>query len=639
MAGRGRLKPVVQDDAPPVVEDPAAAVLEWLPVSGLKLCEGNVRRGSKGDLDQLAADILAHGLIQNLVGRRDGDGSVRIIAGGRRLRAMQQLVKRQLWEGDARVAVLVLDDGDVAREAGLAENFQRLPMTAADEVQAFAAVVAGGADVPDVARRFGVTERIVRQRLRLAQLAPVVMEALAKGKISLDVAQAFAAVPDAARQAKVFKEASGYDLGSAGSIRRLMQRSGYDATHARAVFVGREEYVAHGGSFAVDLFAEADAEHWLDEAIVDRLAGEKLRVEAGALQARFGFAAVIPMMKWDDAAALVEDLEIAKQWTDFTQMPAEDRARMVVLADIGPSGEARVRDKQAYWASGAAPIVAAVPASSVRDAVAQDPTPAAVDEEEAGEVVKPVPGALRDALAMRRRDALALALLDPDHAGDAAALLVFTVLESIGQHGDSGARGSCIQALPHDRNEPVKDALPWAGDALATAVAAMRDGFDWSWRDGKTAVARWQAFRLVPADQHERFAQVAITATLRAWGENGARTPPAVLADVGRLLDSDRVMRGHWRPTAANYFDRCGKGQCLAFVEACAGAADFPGLAVWAKLKKAELAALCEQLAAGDKGPLMAVLKAGDDNHLVRRISAKCAAWLPADAMFGEVVG
>jgi hypothetical protein len=35
----------------------------------------------------------------------------------------------------------------------------------------------------------------------------------------------------------------------------------------------------------------------------------------------------------------------------------------------------------------------------------------------------------------------------------------------------------------------------------------------------------------------------------------------------------------------------------------------------------------------------MTVLKAGDNDTIVRRISAKCAAWLPADAMFGEMVG
>lgn len=611
-----------------------------VPLAQLRLSEGNVRRGSKGDLDQLAADILAHGLLQNLTGVLADDGNIEIVAGGRRLRAMQQLVKRKQWPPETVVPVIVLEAGDTAREAGLAENFQRLAMSPADEARAFAVVVAGGASEADVAARFGVTVRHVAQRLRLAALAPAVLDALAKGKITLDVAQAFASVPDAERQAKVLGEATGYVLTSATFIRRLMQRKGYAAGAEFARFVGRDDYVAHGGSFAVDLFTDEDAEHWLDDAIVDRLAGQKLVEEAAELRARFGFHRVIPFLRHGDGADVIEGLESAGHWTDWTQKPEAERTALVVRCVI-ENGAAKISEMTAWYAPGTgAPVVEreAAPASSVRD---DDPAPAAIG---GGAPAEPEPkglsGSLQDALAMRRRDALALALLRPESAGEAAALLIFTVLEEMSRDMDREALGVCLSARAIDLAEPLTvRPLPWAGDALDTAlVAARADGLDWSWQDQKTTLARWQAFLLTPPDQMERFAQVAIGATLKAWGNNGARILPAVQRDMGQLLGVDAITRGHWRPTAANYFDRCGKAACMAFLLDGVGAGDFPGLDGWGKLKKAELAALCEQLAAGDKGPIMAALSAGDQNTLVKRISAKFAAWLPAEICFGEVV-
>ena len=86
------------------------------------------------------------------------------------------------------------DSAEAAVETSLAENFHRLAMNPADEAQAFAALVAGGATVEDVARRFGLTVRFVEGRLRLATLAPVVFEALASGQITLDIAKAYGAL-------------------------------------------------------------------------------------------------------------------------------------------------------------------------------------------------------------------------------------------------------------------------------------------------------------------------------------------------------------------------------------------------------------------------------------------------------------
>src|SRR3546814_12025640 len=105
---------------------------------------------------------------------------------------MIALADEKILARDHEVTCLVLEDSaEAAVETSLAENFHRLAMNPADEAQAFAALVAGGATVEDVARRFGLTVRFVEGRLRLATLATVVFSALASGEIPLHIPNAF----------------------------------------------------------------------------------------------------------------------------------------------------------------------------------------------------------------------------------------------------------------------------------------------------------------------------------------------------------------------------------------------------------------------------------------------------------------
>jgi ParB family chromosome partitioning protein len=104
---------------------------------------------------------------------------------------LKALVEEKKLAADHEIACLVIDGGAAAaREASLAENFQRLAMNPADECVAFARLVEEGADVDGIARRFGLTRRFVEGRLRLSALAPVLFEALGAGVIGLDVAKA-----------------------------------------------------------------------------------------------------------------------------------------------------------------------------------------------------------------------------------------------------------------------------------------------------------------------------------------------------------------------------------------------------------------------------------------------------------------
>ena len=159
---------------------------------------------------QLMADIEARGILQNLIGvpTPKKSGKYEVIAGGRRLNCIKQLIADGKLPANAAVPMLVMDGRDQAAEVSLAENLQREAMNPADACLAFRyCIEVDGATIEDVARRFGVTTRFIEGRLRLGQLAPAVFDALRNGDISLDIAKAYGTTADHARQEQVFEHA------------------------------------------------------------------------------------------------------------------------------------------------------------------------------------------------------------------------------------------------------------------------------------------------------------------------------------------------------------------------------------------------------------------------------------------------
>ena len=122
---------------------------------------------------QLKASIAAHGLLENLLVRPQppkADGEIRyeVIAGGRRLAALQALADEGAIAPDRPVPCHVVTNQDNAAELSLVENTVRTAMHPADQVEAFARIARDGGTVAEIAARFGVSERTVEHRLRLA---------------------------------------------------------------------------------------------------------------------------------------------------------------------------------------------------------------------------------------------------------------------------------------------------------------------------------------------------------------------------------------------------------------------------------------------------------------------------------------
>ena len=115
--------------------------IQSVKLAKLVLSPINVRQAGEDFIEQLAADIAARGLIQNLIvtPAKKPRGTFAVIAGSRRLRALELLAQRgDIDAASYDVPVLVLSGSDaLLSETSLAENFQKLAMNPADECRAF----------------------------------------------------------------------------------------------------------------------------------------------------------------------------------------------------------------------------------------------------------------------------------------------------------------------------------------------------------------------------------------------------------------------------------------------------------------------------------------------------------------------
>jgi ParB family chromosome partitioning protein len=149
-------------------------------------------------LDELAASIRSHGLVQPIVVRRRDGGRFEIIAGERRWRAAQRA-------GLLKVPVVVRDVSDESLlEVALIENIQREDLNPIDEALAYRRLtVDHGLTQEQVAAAVGKDRASVANQLRLLRLPDDVRQDVASGALSTGHAKALLALddPEAIRKA------------------------------------------------------------------------------------------------------------------------------------------------------------------------------------------------------------------------------------------------------------------------------------------------------------------------------------------------------------------------------------------------------------------------------------------------------
>ena len=568
-------------------------MIKSIPLNKLVQSPRNVRRHADAAADaELKASIAARGLLQNLIVRPAAKGKFEVEAGERRRRAMLALVDDKALPRGHEVTCLVLEeDAAAAVETSLAENFHRLAMNPTDEALAFASLVEGGASAEDVARRFGLTIRFVEGRLRLANLAPVVIEALAAGEITLDIAKAFGATSDQEIQARVFEQTvGGYYAPNPDSIRRMVLSGTIKGNDPRARLVGREAYVAAGGRIERELFDDDDSESWVDIALLESVAQEKMEELAQAQAVEEGLAWIKPTLDPYASHDLVEGLvrtpsepapiteaEIAR----LDELDASNDAHAAVLEDEDSDEDAvavaeaaiesierecqDIRHRQPVLAPEVKAEVGMILTLARDGTPVLQPTfygekqPDAAGDEEGIEVVSdggsdtPRRSALSkrliDELAMQRRDVLSLHVAsDPGLALD---LLVFTLAD--GDTLDWRSR-SATTIRGSSPSGPIIGFEP-ADAPVTAALADLRTSLDESWRAGADVADRFDRFRSLPDEARAAWLGFVVARTLEASLNMTGDRRIAFHDHLGRLIGID--MAQWWRPTAANYFDRC----------------------------------------------------------------------------------
>jgi ParB family transcriptional regulator, chromosome partitioning protein len=259
--------------------------IQSIPLNQLRRSKNSNARKTGTSINELADSIARIGLLQNLNVTAGADGAYGVIAGGRRLAALQRLAKQKRIPNDYPVPCRVIDES-AALTASLTENVHREAMSPADEFEAFALLVAQGQSVEDVAANFGVTPLVVRRRLKLANVSPRLIADYRANEVTLEQLMALAVVDDHAAQEAAFFDAPQWQR-SPENLRDHLTRDEVDASTDRvARFVGLAAYEEAGGAVRRDLFAEDEQDGFIvDVALLDQLARDRLaplRAEAEA---------------------------------------------------------------------------------------------------------------------------------------------------------------------------------------------------------------------------------------------------------------------------------------------------------------------------------------------------------------------
>jgi ParB family chromosome partitioning protein len=339
-----------------------------IPFNSLILSQANVRRVKAGvSIDSLAADIARRGLLQSLTVRveRDGEGNetgrYEVPAGGRRFRALQELVKKRRMAKTEPVPCIVREDDEVsAEEDSLAENIHREPLHPLDQFRSMQKLIEQGSDIETIAATFMVTPAVVKQRLKLASVSPKLHDIYAEDGMTLEQLMAFSVASDHARQEQVWEMLQSSTTQQPWFIRARLTEDKVRASDKRVRFVTLAAYIESGGHVLRDLF-ESDDGGWLEDvALLDRLQTEKLDAAVAAIAAEgwkwveaavdfhyghtYGLREIegeAPETKAEDEArieALREEADrLEDEWSGHDDIPDEVSARIEAIdEEIAP---------------------------------------------------------------------------------------------------------------------------------------------------------------------------------------------------------------------------------------------------------------------------------------------------------------
>ncbi|RIK59427.1 MAG: hypothetical protein DCC64_15880 [Planctomycetota bacterium] len=605
------------------------------------LWPGNVRRtDADTGIGELAASIASHGLLNPLLVRKDKRGKFAVIAGQRRLLALQRLAAQERIDANSPIECRFAGDEVSAAELSLAENVVRVAMHPADEFEAFRDLIDKGETLADVATRFGVSERTVEKRLRLGRLSPVILDAYRKGDLGLEEAMAFTLNADHAAQERIYEDLPPWRCGPS-AIRRLLTQGEIPATDSRVQLVGLEAYEAAGGTVRRDLFDAENAGYVQDAVLLDSLTIARLHDAAKSVESegwawvecaidldhaalsRFGRVHPERLPLTNEAQAEADALHAEYDGlTDALEEDEENAAASERQAAIDERLQA-INDAALHWPAETRALAGAVVTVGhdggveiKRGLIRPEDKRAASKAKKAQEApasqggARPLPASLVADLTAHKSAAIGAALMKrPDVA---LAAIVHALAESLFY---SFERGSCLRVRLQQPSLGSALTDPGSCKALAALDAELAR---WSSRLPERADDLW-AWCL----EQKRQTLLDLLALIAACGVD------AVIAKSqdrtqGQLAHADALagalnldLASWYRPTATGYFSRIGKPAILAIIEEATGKKAAPA---WHKLTRGELAKRAEKAVRPTKW-LPALLRiapavASDENQL-----------------------
>lgn len=262
-----------------------------LPLAQLKPSKQNVRKSkpSQESHAQLVAGIQSVGLLTPLIViPSDTKDVFEVIAGKRRLKALQELVKKGHFDEDAKFQCNLLRADDVnAEEISLIENTQRVSMHPADEFEAMHKLKKSGMSAEEIAVRHGTSTSNVYKLLKLGGVAPVILRAFRNDEINLHEAEAFTVCDDKGKQAEVFESLKQRNELWARAIRDELTGNAPTDRDKIARYVGQAAYEKAGGTLSTDLFQEMVYFH--DAELLKNLANAKLEKAAKRIKGEWNW--------------------------------------------------------------------------------------------------------------------------------------------------------------------------------------------------------------------------------------------------------------------------------------------------------------------------------------------------------------
>lgn len=206
---------------PPILEMPTGERVQELPIAAIIPNTFQPRTQFNDDaLEDLAASVAAHGVLQPIMVRTSGKNRYELVAGERRFRAAERA-------GLTRIPAIVRDITDEeSLTVALIENIQREDLNAIEAARGYQQLLTQfRLTQTDLARQLGKGLSTISNSLRLLDLPSEVQESISQGQISSEHGKVLLSVAGQEQQLSLWRQVIDGQL-SVKALYTLLEQQG-----------------------------------------------------------------------------------------------------------------------------------------------------------------------------------------------------------------------------------------------------------------------------------------------------------------------------------------------------------------------------------------------------------------------------